>query len=385
MLQCIIFPIKLLEKFFCGRLSTEIKRKRVTALDKKEALAAAMKQIEKDFGKGAIFRLGDDSTKLDLKVVPTGILPLDIALGVGGLPRGRIIEVYGPESGGKTTIALHMIAALQREGGTAAFIDAEHALDPIYARNLGVDIDALVLAQPDSGEQALEIVDTLIRSGAVDMVVVDSVAALVPQSEIDGDMGDSHVGLHARMMSQAMRKLAGSISKNETIAVFINQIREKVGVMFGNPEVTTGGRALKFYATVRLEIRKGEAIKQGTEIIGNRTRVKVAKNKVAPPFRMAEFDIMYGSGYSREGSLLDLGAEYDVLTKSGAFYSYNGERLGQGKENAKKYLKDHAEIADEIEKKLRAELLNKNATVTASQPSAPIEPEPEDEEPPLDD
>ncbi len=293
-----------------------------------------MKQIEKDFGKGAIFRLGDDNSRLDMKVVPTGILPLDIALGIGGLPRGRIIEVYGPESGGKTTIALHMIAALQKEGGTAAFIDAEHALDPIYARNLGVDIDSLVVAQPDSGEQGLEIVDTLIRSVAVDMVVVDSVAALVPQSEIDGDMGDSHVGLHARMMSQAMRKLAGSISKNETIVVFINQIREKVGVMFGNPETTTGGRALKFYATIRLEIRKGEAIKQGTEIIGNRTKVKVAKNKVAPPFRTAEFDLMYGTGYSREASLLDVGVEQEIVTKSGAFFSYNGTKLGQGKENA---------------------------------------------------
>ncbi len=344
-----------------------------------------MKQIEKDFGKGAIFRLGDDASKLDLKVVPTGILPLDIALGVGGLPRGRIVEVYGPESGGKTTIALHMIAALQKTGGMAAFIDAEHALDPVYARKLGVDIESLVLAQPDSGEQALEIVDTLIRSGAVDMVVVDSVAALVPQSEIDGDMGDSHVGLHARMMSQAMRKLAGSISKNETIAVFINQIREKVGVMFGNPEITTGGRALKFYSTIRLEIRKGEAIKQGTEIIGNRTRVKVAKNKVAPPFRMAEFDIMYGSGYSKEGSLLDLGVEYDVVSKSGAYFSYDGEKLGQGKENAKKYLKEHPELADEIETKLRAELLNKNATVAAPQPSAPIEIEQDDDEPPIDD
>lgn len=355
-------------------------------MDKKEALAAAMKQIEKDFGKGAIFRLGDDSSKLDMKVVSTGILPLDIALGIGGLPRGRIIEVYGPESGGKTTIALHMIAALQKEGGTAAFIDAEHALDPIYARNLGVDIDSLVVAQPDSGEQGLEIVDTLIRSVAVDMVIVDSVAALVPQSEIDGDMGDSHVGLHARMMSQAMRKLAGSISKNETIVVFINQIREKVGVMFGNPEVTTGGRALKFYSTIRLEIRKGEAIKQGTEIVGNRTRVKVSKNKVAPPFRTAEFDIMYGTGYSKEGSLIDLGVEHEVVTKSGAYFSYNGEKLGQGKENAKKYLKEHPEVADEIEEKLRAELLKKNPTVAAPPPMyEPIDVEPDNDEPPTDD
>ena len=328
-----------------------------------------MKQIEKDFGKGAIFRLGDDSSKLDMKVVSTGILPIDIALGVGGLPRGRIIEVYGPESGGKTTIALHMIAALQKEGGTAAFIDAEHALDPIYARNLGVDIDSLVVAQPDSGEQGLEIVDTLIRSVAVDMVVVDSVAALVPQSEIDGDMGDSHVGLHARMMSQAMRKLAGSISKNETIVVFINQIREKVGVMFGNPEVTTGGRALKFYSTIRLEIRKGEAIKQGTEIVGNRTKVKVSKNKVAPPFRTAEFDLMYGTGYSREGSLIDVGVDNEIVTKSGAFFSYGGTKLGQGRENAKRFLREHSEIADEIEGKIRAALLNKNAPVASPPPT----------------
>ena len=360
--------MNLLEKIFCGKLASIDQRKRVSALDKKEALAAAMKQIEKDFGKGAIFRLGDDNSRLDMKVVPTGILPLDIALGIGGLPRGRIIEVYGPESGGKTTIALHMIAALQKEGGTAAFIDAEHALDPIYARNLGVDIDSLVVAQPDSGEQGLEIVDTLIRSVAVDMVVVDSVAALVPQSEIDGDMGDSHVGLHARMMSQAMRKLAGSISKNETIVVFINQIREKVGVMFGNPETTTGGRALKFYATIRLEIRKGEAIKQGTEIIGNRTKVKVAKNKVAPPFRTAEFDLMYGTGYSREASLLDVGVEQEIVTKSGAFFSYNGTKLGQGKENAKKFLREHSEIADEIEEKIRAALLNKNAPIASPPP-----------------
>ena len=376
--------MNLLEKIFCGKLASIDQRKRVSALDKKEALAAAMKQIEKDFGKGAIFRLGDDNSRLDMKVVPTGILPLDIALGIGGLPRGRIIEVYGPESGGKTTIALHMIAALQKEGGTAAFIDAEHALDPIYARNLGVDIDSLVVAQPDSGEQGLEIVDTLIRSVAVDMVVVDSVAALVPQSEIDGDMGDSHVGLHARMMSQAMRKLAGSISKNETIVIFINQIREKVGVMFGNPETTTGGRALKFYATIRLEIRKGEAIKQGTEIIGNRTKVKVAKNKVAPPFRTAEFDLMYGTGYSREASLLDIGVEQEIVTKSGAFFSYNGTKLGQGKENAKKFLREHSEIADEIEEKIRAALLNKNAPIASPPPqdvSADVDEEmPSDEE-----
>ena len=326
-------------------------------MDKKEALAAAMKQIEKEFGKGSIMRLGD-AANLDVKTVSTGILPLDIALGVGGLPRGRIVEIYGPESSGKTTVTLHMIAAMQKAGGTAAFIDAEHALDPVYARNLGVNLDELLVAQPDTGEQGLEIVDSLIRSAAVDMVVIDSVAALVPKSEIEGDMGDSHVGLHARMMSQAMRKLAGVISKTETIAVFINQIREKVGVMFGNPETTTGGRALKFYSTIRLEVRKGEAIKQGTDVIGNRVKVKVAKNKVAPPFKQAEFDLMYGEGYSQIGSILDMGVELDIVDKSGAYFSYKGERLGQGKENAKKYLKEKPELMAEIENKIRDAVIN---------------------------
>ena len=321
-------------------------------MDKNEAIQAAMKQIEKQFGKGAIMRLGDDSS-WQMKIVSTGILPLDVATGVGGLPRGRIIEIYGPESSGKTTVALHIIAEVQKQGGQAAFIDAEHALDPTYARNLGVQIDPLLFAQPDSGEQGLEIVDSLTRSAAVDVIVVDSVAALVPQAEIDGDMGSSHVGLHARMMSQAMRKLAGNINKTDTIVVFINQIREKVGVMFGNPETTTGGRALKFYATMRMEVRKGEAIKQGTEIVGNRTKIKITKNKVAPPLKTIEFDLMYGEGFSREASILDLGVEREIVTKSGAYFSYNGERLGQGKENAKKYLKEHSAMMIEIENKIR--------------------------------
>ena len=324
-------------------------------MDKKEALAAAMKQIEKEFGKGSIMKLGEVG-KLDVQAVSTGILPLDIALGVGGLPRGRIIEVYGPESSGKTTVTLHMIAEMQKQGGTAAFIDAEHALDPVYAQKLGVDLNELLVAQPDFGEQALEIADELISSAAVDMVIIDSVAALVPKAEIEGDMGDAQVGLHARMMSKAMRKLAGVISKTDTIAVFINQIREKVGIMFGNPETTTGGRALKFYSTIRLEVRKGEAIKQSTEVVGNRVKIKVAKNKVAPPFKTAEFDLMYGEGYSRTGSILDMGVEFEIVDKSGAYFSYNGERLGQGKENAKKLLREHPEISAEIENKIRAVL-----------------------------
>ncbi|MBR5914523.1 MAG: recombinase RecA [Selenomonadaceae bacterium] len=334
-------------------------------MDKKEALAAALKQIEKNFGKGSIMRMGE-AVRLDVQAVPTGILPLDIAIGVGGLPRGRIIEIYGPESGGKTTVALHMIASMQAHGGTAAFIDAEHALDPIYAKNLGVDIDELLLAQPDTGEQGLEIADSLISSGAIDMVVIDSVAALVPKSEIEGDMGDSHVGLHARMMSQAMRKLAGVINKTDTIAIFINQIREKVGIMFGNPETTTGGRALKFYSSIRLEVRKGEALKQGTEIIGNRVKVKVSKNKVAPPFRVAEFDLIYGSGYERLGGLLDMGVEFDIVRKAGAYLYYNEKKLGQGKDNAKKYLQEHPELADELEKKI-SEAMKKNL-VPSDQP-----------------
>lgn len=327
------------------------------ATDKKEALANALKQIEKDFGKGSIMRLGDAKANMNVEVIPTGILPLDIALGVGGVPRGRIIEVYGPESSGKTTVALHMIAEAQKAGGIAAFIDAEHALDPVYAEKLGVDVDSLLISQPDTGEQALDIVDALVRSGAIDIIVVDSVAALVPKQEIEGDMGDSHVGLHARLMSQAMRKLTGVISKSQTVAVFINQIREKVGVMFGNPETTTGGRALKFYSSVRLDVRKIDKITQGQEIIGSRTRIKVVKNKVAPPFKVAEFDIMYGEGVSKLSSLIDMGVEMDIVDKSGAWFAYEGNRLGQGKENAKQSLREQPELCQEIEAKIRAKLL----------------------------
>ena len=336
-------------------------------MDKKEALTAALKQIEKDFGKGSIMRLGDNSTRMDVKAVSTGILPLDVALGIGGLPRGRITEIYGPEAGGKTTVSLHMIAEMQRQGGTAAFIDAEHALDPMYAKKLGVDVDNLLLAQPDTGEQGLDIAEALIRSAAVDIVVIDSVAALVPKSEIDGEMGDANVGLHARMMSKAMRKLTAIIGKTDTIAVFINQIREKVGVLYGNPETTTGGRALKFYSTIRLEVRKGEPIKQGTEIIGNRVKIKVAKNKVAPPFRTAEFDLIYGEGFSRSGSILDMGVYFEVINRSGAYFSYNGEKLGNGKENAKKYLREHPEIANEIDGKIW-EAIKKSKKPLASEP-----------------
>lgn len=328
-------------------------------MDKKEALAAAMKQIEKEFGKGSIMKMSEGG-RMDVKSVSTGILPLDVALGIGGVPRGRIIEIYGPESSGKTTVALHMIASMQKIGGTTAFIDAEHALDPVYAKNLGVNLEELLVSQPDYGEQALEIADELISSAAVDMVVIDSVAALVPKAEIEGDMGDAQVGLHARMMSKAMRKLAGVISKTDTVAIFINQIREKVGIIFGNPETTTGGRALKFYSSIRLEVRKGEAIKQGTEVIGSRTKVKVAKNKVAPPFKTAEFDIMYGTGYSRIGSIIDMGVEQGIVDKSGAYFSYGGNRLGQGKENAKKFLNEHPDVAVEIEGKIR-EIFSKTA------------------------
>ena len=339
-------------------------------MDKIEALNNALKQIEKDFGKGSIMRLGEASAHMNIEVIPTGILPLDIALGVGGIPRGRILEIYGPESSGKTTVALHMVAEAQKGGGIAAFIDAEHALDPVYAHKLGVDIDNLLISQPDTGEQALDIVEALVRSGAVDIIVVDSVAALVPKAEIDGDMGDSHVGLQARLMSQAMRKLTGFISKSRTTAIFINQIREKVGVMFGNPETTTGGRALKFYASVRLDVRKIDTIKQGTEVIGNRTRIKVVKNKVAPPFRLAEFDIMYGEGVSREGSIIDIAADMDILDKSGSWYSYNGSRLGQGKENVKEALKQSPELYAEIEGKIRAKLLeNDKADKAESKPA----------------
>ncbi|MGX7327894.1 recombinase RecA [Enterococcus bulliens] len=320
--------------------------------DRKAALDAALKKIEKNFGKGAVMKLGE---KVDQQIstIPSGSLALDVALGVGGYPRGRIIEVYGPESSGKTTVALHAIAEVQKNGGTAAFIDAEHALDPKYAENLGVNIDDLLLSQPDTGEQGLEIADALVSSGAVDMVVVDSVAALVPRAEIDGEMGASHVGLQARLMSQALRKLSGSINKTKTIAIFINQIREKVGVMFGNPETTPGGRALKFYATIRLEVRRAEQLKSGTDIIGNRTKIKVVKNKVAPPFRIAEVDIMYGEGISQVGELLDMAAEMDIIDKSGAWYSYKGDRIGQGRENVKQYMKEHPEMVEEVSLRVR--------------------------------
>ena len=321
-------------------------------MDKVQALESALKQIERDFGKGSIMKLGDVSANMNIEVIHTGCLPLDAALGVGGVPRGRIVEIFGPESSGKTTVALHIVAEAQKTGGVAAFIDAEHALDPVYAKKLGVDIDNLLISQPDNGEQALEIADALVRSGAIDVVVVDSVAALVPKAEIEGDMGDSHVGLQARLMSQAMRKLTGIISKSRTTAIFINQIREKVGVMFGNPE----GRALKFYASIRLDVRKIDTIKQGNDPVGSRTRIKVVKNKVAPPFKQAEFDIMYGEGISREGSLIDMGTAFEILDKSGTWYSYQGTRLGQGKENVKAYLKEHADTALEIENKIREKL-----------------------------
>ena len=320
--------------------------------EKKKALEAAMGQIEKQFGKGSIMKLGDFQA-MNVEAIPTGALSLDVALGIGGIPRGRIIEIFGPESSGKTTLALHAIAEAQKMGGEAAFIDAEHALDPVYAKNLGVDIDDLIVSQPDTGEQALEIAEALIRSGAIDIIVVDSVAALVPKAEIDGDMGDSHIGLQARLMSQALRKLAGAINKSKSVIIFINQLREKVGIMFGNPETTPGGRALKFYASVRLDIRKIENIKQDGEVVGNRARVKVIKNKVAPPFREAEFDIVYGKGISKEGNILDLAVNLDIIEKSGAWFSYNGEKIGQGRENVKIYLHDNPDVMAEVEKKIR--------------------------------
>ena len=323
------------------------------AENRSQALEAALKSIEKEFGKGSIMRLGDEVDK-KVDVISSGSITLDKALGVGGYPKGRIIEIYGPESSGKTTFALHAIANAQKQGGYAAFIDAEHALDPVYAKNLGVDIENLILSQPDSGEQALEIAEALIKSGSIDVLVVDSVAALVPEAELNGDMGDNHVGLHARLMSQAMRKLAGIINKTNCIAIFINQIREKVGVMFGNPETTTGGRALKFYATIRLEIRRGEAIKDGTTILGNRTAIKVVKNKVAPPFKTAEVDIVYGKGISKVGEIVDLAVSYDIIQKSGAWFSYNGNKIGQGRENAKDYLTNNPEVCAEIENKIRS-------------------------------
>lgn len=320
--------------------------------EKQKALELALSQIEKQFGKGSIMKLGEDS-KLNVESISTGSLDLDIALGVGGVPRGRIVEIYGPESSGKTTVALHIVAEAQKNGGSAAFIDAEHALDPGYAKKLGVDIENLVVSQPDTGEQALEIAEALVRSGAVDVIVVDSVAALVPKAEIEGEMGDAHVGLQARLMSQALRKLAGAINKSKCIAVFINQLREKVGVMFGNPETTPGGRALKFYATVRLDVRKVDIIKQGEDVLGNRTKVKVVKNKVAPPFKQAEFDIMYGQGISKEGNVLDVAVYNDIVQKSGAWFSYNDQKLGQGRENAKAYLRENPDILLEIENKIR--------------------------------
>lgn len=322
-------------------------------MEKKKALDMALLQIEKQFGKGAVMKLGDNP-KTQIDSIPTGALSLDLALGVGGVPRGRIIELYGPESSGKTTVSLHMIAEAQKLGGEAAFIDAEHALDPNYAKKLGVNIDDLIVAQPDTGEQALEITEALVRSGAIDIIVIDSVAALVPKAEIDGEMGDSHVGLQARLMSQALRKLAGVISKSHTTAIFINQLREKIGIMFGNPEVTPGGRALKFYASVRIDIRRIESIKDGTEVLGSRTRAKVAKNKVAPPFKVAEFDIIYGSGISSEGCVLDMASEIDIVNKSGSWYSYNEQRIGQGRENAKKYFIDNPEIMKEVQEKVKA-------------------------------
>jgi len=336
--------------------------------NKKKALGAALGQIEKQFGKGAVMRLGDGTAHRDIDAVSTGSIGLDVALGIGGLPRGRVVEIYGPESSGKTTLTLHAIAEMQKLGGTAAFVDAEHALDPLYAEKLGVNIDDLLVSQPDTGEQALEITDMLVRSGAVDIVVVDSVAALTPKAEIEGDMGDSHMGLQARLMSQALRKLTANIKRSNTLVIFINQIRMKIGVMFGNPETTTGGNALKFYASVRLDIRRIGAIKKGDEILGNETRVKVVKNKVAPPFKQVEFDILYGEGISREGELIDLGVSENIVEKSGAWYSYDGNRIGQGKDNVRIYLKEHPEMAKDIEAKIRAVMLPKNVKVKAETP-----------------
>lgn len=333
--------------------------------DRRAALEMALRQIEKQFGKGSIMKLGEN-TSMQVETISSGSIALDIALGIGGYPRGRVIEVYGPESSGKTTVSLHAIAEAQKLGGTAAFIDAEHALDPVYAAKLGVNIDELLLSQPDTGEQALEIAEALVRSGAVDIVVIDSVAALVPKAEIEGDMGDSHVGLQARLMSQALRKLSGAISKSKTIAIFINQLREKVGIMFGNPETTPGGRALKFYSSVRLDVRRVESLKQGNDIIGNRTRIKVVKNKVAPPFKQADVDIMYGEGISREGSILDIAADLDIVSKSGAWYSYEGDRLGQGRENAKQFLKDNSALSLTIETKIREHYALNGASLSAS-------------------
>lgn len=346
--------------------------------DKKKALDAAIAKLEKDFGKGTVMKLGDPAARVAVETVPTGSLSLDIALGLGGVPKGRIVEIYGPESSGKTTVALHMIAEVQKRGGIAGFIDAEHALDPVYAGNIGVDIDELYISQPDSGDQALEIAETMVRSGAMDIIVIDSVAALVPRQEIEGDMGDSHVGLQARLMSQALRKLTAVISKSNCIVIFINQLREKVGVMFGNPETTTGGRALKFYSSVRMDVRRIESLKQAGEVVGNRTRVKIVKNKVAPPFKEAEFDIMFGKGISKEGDILDLAADCGIIVKSGAWYAYNGDKIGQGRENAKTYLRENPLVCEEVEAKVREKF---QLDGTAEETDAEGEPEVlEDEE-----
>ena len=336
--------------------------------DKLKALDAALANIEKQFGKGTVMKLGDSAANMNVEAIPTGSLSLDLALGIGGVPKGRVIEIYGPESSGKTTVALHVVAEVQKSGGIAGFIDAEHALDPVYAANIGVDINNLYISQPDNGEQALEITETMVRSGAVDVIIVDSVAALVPKAEIDGEMGDAHVGLQARLMSQALRKLTAVISKSNCVVIFINQLREKVGVMFGNPETTTGGRALKFYSSVRLDVRRIETLKQNGEVIGNRTRVKVVKNKVAPPFREAEFDIMFGKGISKVGDILDLAVKDNIVVKSGAWFSYNGEKIGQGRENAKIFLEEHPEIAEEVERKVR---INAGLTGEADSPAEP--------------
>ncbi len=350
------------------------------AKDREKALDSALAQIERQFGKGSVMRLGEEG-RVPMEVIPTGSIALDIALGIGGLPRGRIVEIYGPESSGKTTVALHAIASVQARGGLAAFIDAEHALDPDYAAALGVDLDNLYVSQPDTGEQALEICDTLVRSGAIDLVVIDSVAALTPRAEIEGDMGDSHMGLQARLMSQALRKMAGALSNTNTTAIFINQLREKIGVMFGSPETTTGGKALKFYSSVRLDVRRIETLKGGTEAVGNRTRIKVVKNKVAPPFKQAEFDILYGEGISREGSLIDIGVDQGIIRKSGAWYTYEGDQLGQGKENARTFLKDNADLADEVEKRIKDQLgIGAKLDVDVSAPVPVVEDFDEDEE-----
>ena len=361
-------------------MAKEDKYKEINAVknDKLKALDAAISQIEKQYGKGSIMKLGDNSAHMNVETIPTGSLSLDIALGLGGLPKGRIIEIYGPESSGKTTVALHMVAEVQKRGGIAGFIDAEHALDPVYAKNIGVDIDNLYISQPDNGEQALEITETMVRSGAVDIVIVDSVAALVPKAEIDGDMGDSHVGLQARLMSQALRKLTAVISKSNCVVIFINQLREKVGVMFGNPETTTGGRALKFYSSIRMDVRRVETLKQGGEMVGNHTRIKVVKNKVAPPFKQAEFDIMFGTGISKEGDILDLAADCGIIVKSGAWYAYNGDKIGQGRENAKTYLRENPLVCEEVEAKVREKF---QLDGTAEETDAEGEPEVlEDEE-----